>query len=64
MIGTDYTIVIRPTTGGCFTVTVEPPHPQWEPHLFFEVRTARGFASGIKLATGWPKRDKVEAEHG
>lgn len=50
---------------GSFLVAIVPPHEGHPPKLFEDHRTARGWAGGVRLVTGWKLIDQVaEADHG
>ena len=54
-----HTIIIR-KAGGFFSVCIEPPCPGVNPRVFGDIRSARGFAGGIRMTTGFPKLDLTE----
>ena len=63
MSDTDHTIYIT-GHGGAYLVAVIPPEPTYEPQLFADHRSARGFAGGIRLCRRWPIHDQtLEASH-
>lgn len=56
MIG--HEIVIR-AISPAFSVTIEPAHPDHPAQVFGDLKSARGHAAGLRLVTGWAKREEL-----
>ena len=60
MVDAGPTIHIHACADG-FAVTIEPEQATDWHRTFPEHRSARGWAAGIRLSTGWPIADHCEA---